>query len=166
MRKVQLSIDLDLEIFPSLETFAKQQRKPKSPVAEAAITSFLTADDSDTREAAITKRLDRLVRVLERLERNDVVGGRPGAGCRGKSDRAHTKADRSIRLDPHQRRDSVAQPAMSQIVPAALVPIEREFRLGQRQWHFIDFDRQIFRRMDAHTFRHSTDQVGAFDHMW
>src|SRR3984957_15928435 len=55
---------------------------------------------------------------------------------------AHTKADRSIRLDAHQRGDSVAQPAMSQIVPAALVPIEREFRLGQRQWHFIDFDRQ------------------------
>ena len=59
-------------------------------------------------------------------------GGRPGAGCRGESDRAHTKADRSIRLDAHQRRDSVAQPTMSQIVPAALVPIEREFRLGQR----------------------------------
>ena len=92
-------------------------------------------------------------------------GGRPGAGCRGESDRAHTKADRSIRLDAHQRRDSVAQPAMSQIVPAALVPIEREFRLGQRQWHFIDFDRQMFRRMDAHAFRHRTDQVGAFDHM-
>jgi hypothetical protein len=73
MKKVQLSIDLDLEIFRSLETFAKQQRKPKSLVAEAAITSFPTADDSDIREAAIAKRLDRLVRVLERLERNDVV---------------------------------------------------------------------------------------------
>jgi hypothetical protein len=57
----------------TLTVFAKQQRKPKSLVAEAAITSFLTADDSDTREAAIAKRLDRLVRVLERLERNDVV---------------------------------------------------------------------------------------------
>ena len=34
--------------------------------------SFLP-DDSDRREAAIAKRLDRIVRVLERLERNDGV---------------------------------------------------------------------------------------------
>jgi hypothetical protein len=42
-------------------------------VAEAAIASFLSPDDSDRREAAIAKRLDRIVRVLERLERNDGV---------------------------------------------------------------------------------------------
>jgi hypothetical protein len=40
---------------------------PKSLVAEAAIGSFLSPDDSDRREAAIAKRLDRIVRVLERL---------------------------------------------------------------------------------------------------
>jgi hypothetical protein len=42
-------------------------------VAEAAIGSFLSPDDSDRREAAIAKRLDRIVRVLERLERNDGI---------------------------------------------------------------------------------------------
>jgi len=42
-------------------------------VAEAAIASFLSPDDSDRREAAIAKRLDRIVRVLERLERNDGI---------------------------------------------------------------------------------------------
>jgi hypothetical protein len=42
-------------------------------VAEAAIASFLSPDDSDRREAALAKRLDRIVRVLERLERNDGV---------------------------------------------------------------------------------------------
>src|SRR5262249_9656027 len=42
-------------------------------VGEAAIASFLSPDDSDRREAAIAKRLDRIVRVLERLERNDGV---------------------------------------------------------------------------------------------
>src|SRR5580704_3262144 len=73
MKKAQLSIYLDPEVFKTLEAFAKHQGKPKSLVAEAAIASFLSPDDSDTREAAITKRLDRLVRVLERLERNDVV---------------------------------------------------------------------------------------------
>jgi len=73
MKKAQLSIYLDPEIFNSLEAFAKRQAKPKSLVAEAAIASFLSPDDSDRREAAIAKRLDRIVRVLERLERNDGV---------------------------------------------------------------------------------------------
>jgi predicted transcriptional regulator len=73
MKKAQLSIYLDPEIFSSLEAYAKRQAKPKSLVAEAAIASFLPPDDSDRREAAIAKRLDRIVRVLERLERNDGV---------------------------------------------------------------------------------------------
>jgi predicted transcriptional regulator len=73
MKKVQLSIYLDPEIFSSLEAYAQRQGKPKSLVAEAAIASFLSPDDSDRREAAIAKRLDRVVRVLERLERNDGV---------------------------------------------------------------------------------------------
>jgi hypothetical protein len=73
MKKVQLSIYLDPEVFKDLETFATRQAKPKSLVVEAAIASFLSPDDSDRREAAIAKRLDRIVRVLERLERNDTV---------------------------------------------------------------------------------------------
>src|ERR1700755_703178 len=73
MKKTQLSIYLDSEIFASLEAYATRQGKPKSLVAETAIASFLSPDDSDRREAAIAKRLDRIVRVIERLERNDGV---------------------------------------------------------------------------------------------
>jgi len=73
MKKAQLSIYLDPEISRNLEAYATRQGKPKSLVAEAAIASFLSPDDSDRREAAIAKRLDRIVRVLERLERNDGV---------------------------------------------------------------------------------------------
>jgi predicted transcriptional regulator len=72
-KKAQLSIYLDPEVFYSLEAFSKRHGKPKSLVAEAAIASFLSPDDSDRREAAIAKRLDRIVRVLERLERNDTI---------------------------------------------------------------------------------------------
>src|SRR5258707_6154523 len=67
MKKAQLSIYLDREIFASLEAYATRQGKPKSLVAEAAIASFLSPDDSDRREAAIAKRLDRIVRGVERL---------------------------------------------------------------------------------------------------
>ena len=73
MKKTQISIYLDPEIFAGLQAYATRQGKPKSLVAEAAIASFLSPDDSDRREAAITRRLDRIVRVLERLERNDGV---------------------------------------------------------------------------------------------
>ena len=72
-KKAQLSIYLDPEIFAGLEVYAIRQGKPKSLVAEAAIASFLSPDYSDRREAAITKRLDRIMRVLERLERNDGI---------------------------------------------------------------------------------------------
>ncbi|MGF6312080.1 putative transcriptional regulator [Bradyrhizobium sp. i1.8.4] len=73
MKKIQLSIYLDPETFKTLEAFAKRRGQPKSLVAEAAIAAFLSPDDSDRREAAIAKRLDRIARVLERQERNDGI---------------------------------------------------------------------------------------------
>ncbi|MFK4719221.1 putative transcriptional regulator [Bradyrhizobium niftali] len=73
MKKVQLSIYLDPEISKSLDSFANHRGQPKSLVAEAAIASFFSPDDSERREAAITKRLDRIARVLESLGRNDAV---------------------------------------------------------------------------------------------
>ena len=72
-RKTPLSVYLDPALLRDLDAFAAERRKPRSIVIEAAIRSFLTPDDADRREAAIAKRLDRIVRVLERLERNDGV---------------------------------------------------------------------------------------------
>lgn len=72
-KKEQLSVYLEPGTLRSLEAFAKKRGAPKSLVAEAAVTSFLTGDDADRREAAIAKRLDRITRVLARLERNDTI---------------------------------------------------------------------------------------------
>ena len=72
-RKTPLSVYLDPSLLRDLDAFSAERRKPRSLVIEAAIRSFLTPDDADRREAAIAKRLDRIVRVLERLERNDGV---------------------------------------------------------------------------------------------
>lgn len=72
-KKAQLTIYLEPTTYRALEAFATRRNQPKSLVAEAAVASFLSPDDSDRREAAIAKRLDRIVRVLERLERNDGV---------------------------------------------------------------------------------------------
>lgn len=68
--KQRVSVYLDAAMMDRLEALAKKQRQPKSAVGEAAILSFLTADDSDRWEAAMSRRMDRLVRQVERLERD------------------------------------------------------------------------------------------------
>ena len=68
--KHRLSVYLDPGLLAQLNDLADRRGQPKSLVAEAAIASFLTPDDSDRREAALTRRLDRLTRQAERLERD------------------------------------------------------------------------------------------------
>ena len=70
MKKARLSVYLDQETMTQLSQLAGQKRQPKSLIAEAAITSFITPDDADRREAAVARRLDRLSRQGERLERD------------------------------------------------------------------------------------------------
>jgi predicted transcriptional regulator len=72
-KKEQLTVYLEPGTLRSLETFARKRGAPKSLIAEAAVASFLTGDDADRREAAIAKRLDRIIRILARLERNDTI---------------------------------------------------------------------------------------------
>ena len=69
MKKERLSVYLDPDMMAQLTELADRKRQPKSLIAEAAITSFLTPDDADRREAAVTRRLDLLTRQGERLDR-------------------------------------------------------------------------------------------------
>ena len=73
MKKDQLSVYLDPEVMAQLIELAGQKNQPKSVIAEAAIASFLTPDDSDRREAALVRRLDLLTRQGERLERDHTI---------------------------------------------------------------------------------------------
>jgi hypothetical protein len=70
MKKPHLSVYLDSAILAQLAQRAARLRQSKSLLAEAAITAFLTPDDSDQREAAFARRLDLLIRQGERMERN------------------------------------------------------------------------------------------------
>ena len=70
MKKARLSVYLHPEMMTQLSQLADQKRQPMSLIAEAAITSFMTPDDADRREAAVARRLDRLTRQGERLERD------------------------------------------------------------------------------------------------
>jgi hypothetical protein len=68
--KHRLSVYLDAEMMARLEKLATKERTAKSAIAEAAIISFLTSDDTDRWEATVTRRLDRLTRSVDRMERD------------------------------------------------------------------------------------------------
>lgn len=74
MKKVRLSVYLDPKLAKQLELYAKERRRSLSVVAEASIASFLSPDAPDRKEAVFAKRLDRIARQIERLNRDTGVG--------------------------------------------------------------------------------------------
>jgi predicted transcriptional regulator len=68
--KQQFTAYLEPDLMRSLTEYAERRGKPKSLVAEAAIASFLSPDASERQEATLARRLDRITRQLERLERD------------------------------------------------------------------------------------------------
>lgn len=70
MKKPFLTVYLTPELLDRLVAQAKRRGVPKSTVAEAAIASFLTPDAAQQQEAALGRRLDRLNRHADRLERD------------------------------------------------------------------------------------------------
>ena len=68
--KRRISVYLELSLLEQLEKVATRQKLTKSVVIESAVASFLSPDSADRLEAAFARRLDRLSRQSERLERN------------------------------------------------------------------------------------------------
>jgi predicted transcriptional regulator len=56
-----------------LADYASRKRVPQAHVVEAALASFLSPDASERLEGALGRRLDRLVRQVERLERDITI---------------------------------------------------------------------------------------------
>ena len=71
--KERLSVYLEPEVTRSLIDYAERRGKSKSLVAEAAIATFLSPDAAERQEAAFARRLDRLTRQVERLERDVAI---------------------------------------------------------------------------------------------
>lgn len=72
-KKKRLSVYLDPELMWLLADFADRREQSRSIVAEAAIASFLSPDADERQEAALVKRLDRIDRNVQRLERDIVI---------------------------------------------------------------------------------------------
>ncbi|MGY4473332.1 CopG family transcriptional regulator [Bradyrhizobium sp. USDA 3364] len=58
------------EILKQISELADRKKLCRSAIVEAAVASFLSPDGADRREAAFTRRLDRLSRQMQRLERD------------------------------------------------------------------------------------------------
>ena len=69
----RLNVSLPVELIGRVNVLASQKRLTRSAIVEAAIVSFLSPDGGDRMEAAFSRRLDRLTRQLQRLERNSGI---------------------------------------------------------------------------------------------
>jgi hypothetical protein len=66
----RLNLSLPVEMITQINDLAARKRLTRSAIVEAAVISFLSPDGADRVEAAFTRRLDRLTRQVQRLERN------------------------------------------------------------------------------------------------
>jgi predicted transcriptional regulator len=68
---------LNLYFYPAttraLGELAARRKLSKSSIVEAAVASFLSPDAADPNEAALVRRLDRLGRQFDRLERDQTM---------------------------------------------------------------------------------------------
>jgi predicted transcriptional regulator len=62
------------EVLRQLIDLADRRKISRSSIVEAAVTSFLSPDAADRAEAALSRRLDRLSRQMQRLERDTAIG--------------------------------------------------------------------------------------------
>src|SRR5579863_7035309 len=58
------------ELAAKLDDYATRKNVPRVLIVEIALDSYLSPDGADRLEAALARRLDRMTRTLERLERH------------------------------------------------------------------------------------------------
>ncbi len=58
------------ELASKLDDYATRKNVPRVLIVETALDSYLSPDGADRLEAALARRLDRMTRQLERLERH------------------------------------------------------------------------------------------------
>ncbi|AWC25195.1 hypothetical protein CO731_04689 [Aminobacter sp. MSH1] len=66
----RLNLTLPVEMISRINELSERKKIPRSAIVEAAVASFLSPDAADRREAAFTRRMDRLSRQAQRIERD------------------------------------------------------------------------------------------------
>lgn len=68
--RVRLNVYFPPDLAKQVDELAIHRRISRSAIIEAAVGSYLSPDGADQLEAAFARRLDRLSRQVQRLERN------------------------------------------------------------------------------------------------
>ncbi len=71
--KVQTKVFLARDLSLALDAASKRMRRSKSEIVQAAVAAYLSPDGEEMAEAAITRRLDRMTREMERLARDVTI---------------------------------------------------------------------------------------------
>jgi hypothetical protein len=71
--KIETKVYLPADLSKALDQLAKRTRRPKSEIVRAAVAAFLSPDGAERTEAAMVRRLDRMNRHMERIERDAQV---------------------------------------------------------------------------------------------
>ena len=71
--KARLSVYLSDPVDQRLAIAAKRPGASKSAITDAALAAFLSPERDDQRDAAIIRRLDRISRQIDRLERDQTI---------------------------------------------------------------------------------------------
>lgn len=72
--KVETKVYLPADLAKALDHLSIRTRRPKSEIVRAALASFMSPDGAERTEAALLRRLDRMNKHMERLEREAQVG--------------------------------------------------------------------------------------------
>ena len=68
--RVRLNVYFPPALAKQIDELAIRRRISRSAIVEAAVSSYLSPDGADRMEAAFARRLDRMSRQVQRLERN------------------------------------------------------------------------------------------------
>jgi hypothetical protein len=71
--KVRMTVHFEPATLKAVDELAARKGLTKSTVIEAAVASQLSPDGPDRLEAALTRRLDRINRQMERLQRDVAI---------------------------------------------------------------------------------------------
>jgi predicted DNA-binding protein len=71
--RARYSVRLPLALIKQLDDFSDRKHVPRALVVETALASYLSPDGADQLEAALARRLDRMSRELERLQRHSAI---------------------------------------------------------------------------------------------
>lgn len=72
--KSKHTIRLSPDVARQLAEYAIRKRASQAEIVEAALVSFLSPDGSERMEAAFSRRIDRVMRQIEQLDRGVEIG--------------------------------------------------------------------------------------------